>query len=232
MATYERFANITGFFMPVRRIHIAVSVREHVCKIKKKMPYTYLSRHLGLVDLDTEAKLAKMCKKIYTRYYYHQEFWTSIHQEMFGANRYHAFQLKLEYLKHHIIKPYDVIIRKAFQRIEVLLNYLPFYPPRTLVRDRHPTMADWSAFNDIKDITEDDKRDIQYSMLPVFYRDMINSWETDYETMEDSPRFLVRCEQIEVKYHKDPKERQDNKEKLKRKAGAAKEENSNANHNK
>jgi len=67
-------------------------------------------------------------------------------------------------------------------------------------------------------------------MLPGFYRDIIDSWETDFETM-DGPKFLVRCEQIKVKDHKDRKECQDNKDKLKCKAGAAKDENANATRN-
>jgi len=123
-----------------------------------EMSAAYLGRHLVLIDIADDVKLAKMRKKIYTRY--HQEFWTSIHQEIFSPNRYHAFQLEMEYLKHHIVKPFDVTVRKAIQRIDVLLKYLPFYPPRTL-RDKRLTMADWSTFSDMKHVTEEDKRDIQ-----------------------------------------------------------------------
>ena len=76
-----------------------------------------------------------------------------MHQEMFGANRYCAFQLELQYLKHHIVKPYEVSVHKAMQRVDVLLTYLPFFPPRT-VRSERPTDKEWAAFNVTKHVDD------------------------------------------------------------------------------
>ena len=101
----------------------------------------------------------KMRSRIYRNYY--QEFWTGMHKEMFGANRYRAFQLELEYIKHHSVKPYEVNVRKAMQRVDVLLTYLPFFPPRTVRSDR-PTDKEWAAFNVTKQVDDKIKRDIQY----------------------------------------------------------------------
>jgi len=139
-----------------------------------------------------------------------------MHQEMFGANRYCAFQLELQYLKHHIVKPYEVSVHKAMQRVDVLLTYLPFFPPRT-VRSERPTDKEWAAFNVTKHVDDKIKRDIQYTMLPTSFRDAIDVWETDYETMDQSS-FLLCLEKLEVKDIKERKERDDNKEKLKRKS--------------
>ena len=135
---------------------------------------------------------------------------------IFGANRYRAFQLELEYLKHHIVKPYEVSVRKAMQRVDVLLTYLPFFPPRT-VRSKHPTDKEWTAFNLMKQMHDKTKRDIQYNMLPRSFCDAINIWETDYEMM-DASNFLLCLEKLEVKDIKECKERDENKEKLKRKS--------------
>jgi len=85
---------------------------------------------------DRKKQTETMREGIYRNYF--QEFWTGMHQEMFGANRYRAFQLELEYLKHHNVKPYEVSVRKAMQRVDVLLTYLPSIPPRT-VRSERPT---------------------------------------------------------------------------------------------
>jgi len=60
------------------------------------------------------------------------------------------------------------------------------------------------------------KRDIQYNMLPTSFHDVIDIWETDYEMM-DTSSFLLCLEKLEVKDIKERKERDDNKEKLKRK---------------
>jgi len=72
----------------------------------------YLDFHFpedtGVEGLDRPKQQLKMQEKIYRNY--HQEFCTGLHQEMFGANRYCAFQLELEYLKHHIVKPYNVLM--------------------------------------------------------------------------------------------------------------------------
>jgi hypothetical protein len=166
---------------------------------------------------DRKQQSEKMKEFIYRNYF--QEFWSGMHQEMFGANRYRAFQLELEYLKHHIVKPYEVSVRKAMQRIDVLLTYLPFYPPRT-VRSKRPSEAEWAAFDLQKYVDKKTKRDIQYNMLPSFYRDTIDVWETDYEDMDGST-FLLNLEKLEVKDMKDRQERNENKEKLKRKSEAA-----------
>ena len=185
-----------------------------------RMSNGYLDFHFpedtGLGNLDRPKQQLKMQEKMYRNY--HQEFWTGLHQEMFGANRYRAFQLELEYLKHHIVKPYDVSARKAVQRIDVLLTYLPFFPPRTL-RDKRPTENEWKRFNAMSVATPEAKRDIQYAMLPINFRDSIDTWETDYETMNETI-FLQRLEQVEKKDSRERKEREDNKEKLKRKSDA------------
>jgi len=136
---------------------------------------------------DREKQTEKMREFIYRQYF--QEFWTCMHQEMFGANRYRAFQLELEYLKHHIVKPYEVSVRKVMQGVDVLLTYLPFFPPRT-VRSERPTDKEWAAFNVTKHVDNKIKRDIQYNMLPTSFRDAIDVWETDYETMDQSS-FLI-----------------------------------------
>ena len=137
---------------------------------------------------------------------------------MFGANHYCAFQLELEYLKHHIVKPFNVSARKALQCIDVLLTYLPFFPPRTL-RDKRPTEKEYKKFNAMSVATPEAKRDIQYAMLPINFRDSIDTWETDYETMNETI-FLQRLEQVKKKDSRERKEREDNKEKLKCKSDA------------
>jgi len=113
---------------------------------------------------DRKKQTEKMREFINRQYF--QEIWTGMHQEMFGANRYRAFQLELEYLKHHIVKPYEGSVRKLMQRVDVLLTYLPFFPPRT-VRSERPTDKEWAAFNVTKQVDDKIKRDIQYNMLPT-----------------------------------------------------------------
>ena len=176
---------------------------------------TYLPEGKGN-NPDRKKQTEKMRERIYRNYY--QEFWTGMHQEMFGANCYCAFQLELEYLKHHIVKPYEVSVCKVMQCVDVLLTYLPFFPPRT-VRPERPTDKEWAAFNVKKQVDDKIKRDIQYNnnMLPTSFRDSIDVWETDYETMDHSS-FLFCLEKLEIKDAKEPKERDDNKEKLKRKS--------------
>ena len=127
-----------------------ILVRDHSLFCKRinaaKMPNAYLD---GFCPDDREnspdqkKQSEKMKKVIYRNYF--QEFWSGMHQEMFGANRYRAFQLELEHLKHHIVKPYEVSVHKAMQRIDVLLTYLPFFPPRT-VRSNRPSDTEWAAF--------------------------------------------------------------------------------------
>jgi len=65
--------------------------------------------------------------------------------------------------------------------------------------------------------TPEAKRDIQYAMQPINFSDSINTWETDYEIMNETI-FLQRLEQVEKKDSRERKEREDNKEKLKRKS--------------
>ena len=113
---------------------------------KTKMSNAYLDTYFPEGrgnNPDRKKQTEKMRERIYHNYY--QEFWTGMHQEMFGANRYRAFQLELEYLKHHIVKPYEVSIRKAMQRVDVLLTHLPCFPPRT-VRSERPTDKEWASF--------------------------------------------------------------------------------------
>ena len=137
---------------------------------------------------------------------------------MFGANCYHSFQLELEYLKHHIVKPYDVSALRAVQCIDVLLTYLPFFPLRTL-RDKHLTEKEWEKFNTISVATPEAKCDIQYAMLPINFHDSIDTWDTDYETMNETI-FLQHLEQVKKKASRERNEREDNKEKLKCKSDA------------
>jgi len=54
-------------------------------------------------------------------------------------------------------------------------------------------------------------------MLPTSFHDTTDIWETDYEMM-DTSSFLLCLEMLEVKDIKESKERDDNKEKLKRKS--------------
>ena len=200
---------------------ILVSEHSQFCKKidKAKMTNGYLDRHFPderEENPDRKKQTDKMKEFIYRNYF--QEFWNGMHQEMFGANRYRASLLELEYLQHHIVKPYEVSVRKAMQRIDVLLTYLPLFPPRTL-RDKRATNKEWAAHNERRKLIQESKRDIQYAMLPLSFRDAIDAMETDYETMDEST-FLLRLEQIEVKDMKDRKEREENKEKLKRKSEA------------
>ena len=195
-----------------------ITVDDHATFCKKldvtKMSTAYLDTYFPEGkgnNPDRKKQTERMRERIYRNYY--QEFWTGMHQEMFGANRYRAFQLELENLKHHIVKPYEVSVRKAMQHVDVLLTYLPFFPPRT-VRSERPTDKEWAAVKVTKQVDDKTKRDIQYNMLPTSFRD------SDYETMDHSS-FLLCLEKLEIKDAKERKERDDNKEKLKRKSEGA-----------
>ena len=220
---FEKYM-IPFMLMPGDAHEKEITINDHAIFCKKldvtKMSNAYLDTYFpeGVgTHPDRKKQTDIMRERIYRNYY--QEFWTGMHQEMFGANRYRAFQLELEYMKHHIVKPYEVSIRKAMQRVDVLLTYLPFFPPRT-VRSERPTDKEWASFNANEQVDDKIKRDIQYNMLPTSFRDSIDVWETDYETMDHSS-FLLCLEKLEVKDSKDRKERDDNKEKLKRKSEAA-----------
>ena len=94
---------------------------------------------------------------------------------------------------------------------DYLLIYLIFFPPNT-VRSKRPSDQEWATFNNKKYVDDKTKRDIQYAMLPIAFRDTIDLWEMDYETM-DGPTFLLCLEKLEVKDMKDRKEWDENKEK-------------------
>ena len=211
---------------PVERDIVTSDSSAFYRKVKNThMSDAYLHDQLGERDTAHDLQVVEMQEWIYRKF--HQEFWTGLHAEMFVTDRFRAFQLEVEYLRYHIVKPFDVSVRKAFQRVDTLIKYLPLFPPRT-TRDRRPNNEDWRTFEAERNIGKARRRDIQYAMLPIAFRDVIDGWVQDYEDMSDA-KFLQCCEQIELKDNKDRKETQDRKDKLKRKNGAPKEEESNAN---
>ena len=48
---------------------------------------------------------------------------------MFGTDAYRAYKTQKEYLTNKICKPVDVGVEESFRRVEVLTNYLLFFPP-------------------------------------------------------------------------------------------------------
>ena len=99
-----------------------------------------------------------------------------------------------------IIKPFGVSVEIAFRRIEVLANLMEYFPPPSS-RGKPATQAQWAKFNTFKKLTNEDKREMKYNLLPPFFHDRFNKLEQDWTKMTDM-KFISeaqKCENANIK---------------------------------
>ena len=116
---------------------------------------------------------------------------------------------------HQIVKPFGVPVEAAFRRIEVMAKYLEFFPPPTS-RGKSANQEQWEEFNAIKKMSESDKREMKYNLLPDSYHDRFDNNENDWTKMSPS-KFLAKAQKFELADMKEREKMEQQREKLKRK---------------
>lgn len=156
---------------------------------------------------------------------YYEAIWKSysnkiinvLNKTIFGEKYYNALETQKTYMQNHIVKPFMVPVREAYQRLDDMANFLIYMPPTTK-RGQDATDEQWAAhrskYSNIED--SDFLRSVKYNVLPEKYKEQIDSPAyDDYMAMEYNTFFDT------VLYHetKDAKERAETeaqREKLKK----------------
>ena len=79
------------------------------------------------------------------------------------------------------------------------------------------TAAQWEAFENEKEISNKDKREMKYNLLPDVYADRLDELEMDWTEMSNS-KFLLEAQKCKATDKKEREKSQKTKE-TKRKAG-------------
>ena len=149
-------------------------------------------------DLDPEIYPDKAKYKSFLFGEYNCHFSIYLHSIIFGADAYCAFKQQKAYLMNLIIKPYGVSVEAAFRRIEILSNLMEYFPPPSS-KGKHATQAQWEAFASVTKMSNKDKREFKYNLLPPFFQERINDLEGDWTEWEDT-KFLAqvqKCKQAD-----------------------------------
>lgn len=98
-----------------------------------------------------------------------------------------------------IIKPFGVPVEAAFQRIKIMVNLMEYFPP-PCSKGKQPTRAHWAMFNANKRLTNENKREIKYNLLPPFFQECMDNLEGDW-TKWDNIKFLSQVQKCKVANH-------------------------------
>ena len=110
--------------------HLAVeydidSVQQEVLIEDEGAFFEFISRDFTELEEGFESSEAFTAHLFQT---FFQIFWNHLHAVMFGADAYRAYKIQKDYLMTRIVKPLDVGVEAAFQRIDCLTNLL-LLPP-------------------------------------------------------------------------------------------------------
>ena len=148
---------------------------------------------------------------------YDQGLWNHLNSIIFGQDSYRAFRQQKEYLKNKIVKPFGVSVEAAFRRIETLTSLLSYFPPPGS-RGKVTTAEQWEEFEEMKTISNKEKREMKYNLLPDSYTDRFDELEEDWTEMSNS-KFLSEAQKCETTEKKEREKSQKKKETGKRKGG-------------
>ena len=107
---------------------------------------------------------------------YERALWNQLNSIIFGQDAYRAFKQQKDYLMSKMVKPFELSVEAAFRRIKTLTSLLSYFPPPSS-RGEMATAAQWEAFEGIKEISNRDKREMKYNLLPNVYADRFNELE-------------------------------------------------------
>ena len=164
-------------------------------------------------DLDPEVYPDKVKYRTYLFGEYNRHFFNYLHSIIFGPDAYRAFKQQKAYLMNQIIKPFGVSVEAAFRRIEIISNLMEYFPPPSS-KGKHATQAQWDAFGPIKKLSNDDKREIKYNLLPPFFQERIDDLEGDWTEWDDT-KFLAQVQKCEQADRREQKRRASDKQKEK-----------------
>ena len=148
---------------------------------------------------------------------YNRYFWNHLNSIIFGADAYRAYKEQKKYLMNQIVKPFGISVESAFRRVEIIANMMEYFPP-PCSNGKEPTRVQWNRFSQIKKLTEEEKREIKYNLLPLSFRERIDDSNEDW-TEWSSVKFLAQVQKCEAIDHceNEKRNKEKNKEKGKRK---------------
>ena len=115
-------------------------------------------------------------------------FLNNLNSIIFGADAYRAFKEQKNYLMNQIVKPFGISVEAAFRRVEVIARMMEYFPP-PCSNGKEPSRQQWNKFMEIKKLSEEDKREIKYNLLPQSFRDRIDDSNEDW-TEWNNVKFL------------------------------------------
>ena len=190
----------------------ADEVREDVLVSDETAFFEFLEREFEDLDDDYEDTL-EYSQHLFQSY--ERALWNQLNSIIFGQEAYRAFKQQKDYLTNKIVKPFGVSVEAAFRRIETLTSLLSYFPPPSS-RGKMATAAQWDAFEEQKEITNKEKREMKYNLLPDVYADRFDELEVDWTEMSNS-KFLSEAQKCEAADKKEREKSQKNKENNKRK---------------
>ena len=99
----------------------------------------------------------------------------------------------------------------AFKRVEIITAMMEYFPP-PCNNEKEPSQVQWNKFNHIKRISEQEKRDIKYNLLPQSFEDRINNSNEDWKEW-DSVKFLSQVQKFETVDCHEPRKQANKKNK-------------------
>lgn len=154
----------------------------------------------------------------YTQFLYQEYkrmFWNHLHSIIFGPEAYRAFKQQKNYMMNKIIKPFGVSVDASFRRIDAMTSLLTYYPPPAF-RGKPATAKQWKTFEEDQKVTQLEKKEIKYNLLPDSYHDRFDALETDWNAMSNS-MFLSEAQKFETMDKKEQAKIAESKASLKKK---------------
>ena len=188
-------------------------IQEEILVQDETVFFDYLERDFDDLDTAVHATSAAFTAFLYKEF--DRAAWNYLHSIIFGADTYRAFKQQKDYMTHKIIKPFGVSVEAAFRRVEIMCTLLKYFPPPSS-RGKTATAAQWASFENKKRISNDDKREMKYNLLPDSFHDDFDDAPEDWTSMSNT-KFLAEAQKFEAKDAKDRLKTSKAREVLKRK---------------
>lgn len=189
------------------------NVTEEILLQDQSAFYEYLERDFEDLDAEEFENTEAFTAFLYEEF--NRAAWNYLNSIIFGADAYRAFKQQKDYMTHHLVKPFGVTVEAAFRRVEIMCNLMTYFPA-PCSRGKTATATQWDNFKSTKKISNADKREMKYNLLPDIFHDKFDEAEGDWTEMS-STKFLAEAQKFEANDAKERLKMAKAKEALKRK---------------